>query len=68
MKVYNTEGELVTSDSEVASMEDTLEDTLDEQEKINVNLEALTEELKAVRNKLDRLASAMYSELRKDLD
>ena len=53
---------------EYVKMEDTLEDTLDEQEKINDNLELLTKELKAVRDKLDRLASAMYSDLRKDVD
>jgi len=68
MKVYNTYGELVTTDSEVSTMSVTLDDTLDEQEKINTNLASLIAELKKTRDKLDRLAGAMYSEFMGDID
>lgn len=53
---------------EYVKMEDVLEDTLDEQEKINENLDALIVQLKAMRDKLDKLAGTLYSELRQDTD
>jgi len=53
---------------EYVKMEDTLGDVLGEQEKVNTNLEVLIEELKKTRGKLDRLAGAMYSEFKGEIE